>query len=92
MKSITRNTYERLAKEAGFAVFEVAKTIKDANAVQKLTEQSDDYAIGSFFHRKAWLGSSPNVVNLTFDFNPLDSFSDIDRELGGFFDLYSNCS
>ena len=88
VKNITRNTYERLAKEAGFAIFEVARTVKNANIVQKLTEQSDDYAIGSFFHRKAWLGSSPNVVNLTFDFNPLDSFSDIDRGLGGFLDLY----
>lgn len=88
VKNITRNTYEQLAKKAGFAIFEVSRTIKDANVVQKLTEQSDDYAIGSFFHRKAWLGSSPNVVNFTLDFNPLDSFSDIDSEMGGFFDLY----
>lgn len=88
VKNITRNTYEQMAKKADFAIFEVARTVKDSGVIQKLTEQSDDYAIGSFFHRKAWLGSSPNVVNLTFDFNPLDSFSGMGERLIGFFDLY----
>ena len=86
-KEITQDTFDRLAKKSDFRIFEVSKTIKNFNAIQSIIEQSNDYVIKSFFSRKVWLDSSLNVINFTFNFNPLDYLKDID-ELNGFFDLY----
>lgn len=86
-KEIKQDTFNRLAKNSGFQIFEVSKNVRKFDAIQSIIEESNDDAIKSFFSRKQWLDSSPNVINFTFNFNPLDHIRDVD-ELSGFFDLY----
>ena len=84
-KNIRRES-RQIAKNENFQFSEVSKTT-DARKIQDLCKTSDNGIINGFFGEKPMLNLAPDVVNLTFKFNPYDHFSNID-EMSGFFDLY----
>lgn len=85
-KSLTQEAYT-LAKPAHFKFAEMTKIVSKYSDIRDIYNESDDTKINLYFGKKNWLADLPNVVNLTFEFNPFKSVDKIEK-MSGFFDLY----
>ena len=56
-------------------IIENSKYIKDFSQIHKIVNSEDDKVIDSFFQDKKWASDFFNVINLTFQFNPLSEKS-----------------
>lgn len=84
LKNIDRSNFMTLRD--GFQFFEASKVIKSPEILLALYNQDDTQKINSFYNKREWSSSVPNVVNFTFEFNPF-SLGSIEK-LGWFFDQY----
>lgn len=65
----------------------MTKIVSKYSDIRDIYNESDDTKINLYFGKKNWLADLPNVVNLTFEFNPFKSVDKIEK-MSGFFDLY----
>ncbi|MHC3128661.1 MAG: hypothetical protein IBV52_01105 [Candidatus Bathyarchaeota archaeon] len=85
VKSLDRTTYFNL--KSGFKFYEATKVIKKYDNLMKLYDADDAQKINTFFYKREWLSSVPNVINFTFEFNPF-TFVKTTDQLSWFFDQY----
>ncbi len=73
--------------ENSLKISEATSVIRSYARIDQILDEEDNSKINDFFHKKAWLSEVPNILNLTFEFNPYDSIKKIE-DISGFFDLY----
>lgn len=86
-KSLTQVVYESLPRTDDLKFAEYTKVIKNYSDMHSVYDETDDYKIGNYFGKRAWLRNIPTIVNLTLEFNPLKAVRKLDQ-MSGFFDLY----
>jgi hypothetical protein len=85
IKTLDQATYGTL--KSSFKFYEATKIVRKYDNLAKLYNEDNDQVVDSFFYKRDWLSSSPNVINFTFEFNPFHHVSAID-EMSWFFNQY----
>lgn len=86
-RAITKETFDEMELKDTLRLSEASRVVHSYNEIDDVYNEDDNSKINAFFHKKSWLTDVPNVLNLTFDFNPLKSVKKRDA-MTGFFDLY----
>jgi len=82
----TKRSLEREEPNLGPVLIETSKTV-DAKAVRSVVGSKDPAALKRHFGYANWHSEHENTVNMTFKFNPLAEFGNLDR-MTGYFDHY----
>ena len=82
----TKRSLEREASNLGPVLIETSKTVA-ADAVRSVVGSTDPAMLKRHFGYANWHSEHENAVNLTFKFNPLAEFGNLDR-ISGYFDHY----
>jgi hypothetical protein len=83
---ISRLDFEtHIARKHDFKLFEYSKIIDKFSKIEDICREEDNAKLDYFFNKRGWLKAQ--VVNFTFNFNPLD-YADSAEYLSGFFDYY----
>ena len=90
-KVITKEKYDSFKINEKLKFSEATKIITSYSTIDDVCNEDEDTKINAFFCKKNWLGDVPNVLNLTFEFNPFKSVGKIDK-MAGFFDMVLSVS
>ena len=86
-RTIKQQTYDEMKLKDTLKFSEASRIVLSFDEIDRILDEEDNSKINDFFHKKSWLASVPNILSLTFDFNPLKSVKKVE-DMSGFFDLY----
>jgi len=78
--------FEKEFNDTTNVLFETSKVFSK-DSVDKVKEGTD-HDVKTAFNYKEWVSKYDNVLTLTFDFNPIKQYNNLENELAGFFDYY----
>ena len=84
---INKKIFEYKKLKDTLRISEASKIIRSYDEIDNIYKADDNSKINAFFRKKGWLADVPNILNLTFEFNPFKSVKKTDS-MSGFFDLY----